>query len=371
MNICQVIESTSGGSVRVALDLTKHLIKADDKVTFIYSPLRADKQFLDEIKTIEQVNFIPVEMKRSVGFYDIISGFKLFKVLKKEGIFDVIHAHSSKAGGLVRLASIFLPKTTYIYTPHAFITMSPNASRFYGIVEKVLSYFCDGIITVSVAEKEHAVKKIDIRPSLIYVVPNGVAFEEKISRKDACMSLNLSPDDFIVGFVGRLVDQKNPLRMIETFSLIKKQKPDAKLVLVGDGDLLPDVKKAIEKADHEKDVVFCLNHKAKELMPAFDVLCCSSDYEGIPLVFLEALFLGVPVVTTPVGGTQEAIIDGKTGYVAAEFTPQALAVSAMKISVQTDKEKKNMRINALKHSCKFTVKRMGEQVRSIYKELQK
>lgn len=371
MHVCQIIESTSGGSVRVALDLTKHLLDAGDQVTFIYSPKRADQRFLDEIKTIKEAKFIPVVMHRSVGLHDLISGVKLFQLLKKEGPFDVIHAHSSKAGGLMRLASLFLPRATRIYTPHAFITMSPQASGIYGVIESMLSFLCEGIITVSQAEKEHAVKDLGIRPSLMYVVPNGVAFEKKITRTEACAAVGVSPDDFIVGFVGRFVAQKNPLRLIEAFTLIRKQKPKAKLIMVGDGELMEQVKKAAHKAGHDKHIIFCTDHKARALMPAFDVLCCSSDYEGIPLVFLECLSVGVPVVTTPVGGTQEAVVESKTGYVAKEFTPQALAVAVMKVATQTQVEKKDMRILTLKHSCMFTVNRMGKHVRTIYQELLK
>ncbi len=369
MRVCQIIESTSGGSVRVALDLTHYLLATGVDVTFIYSPLRADQHFLDEMKAIKNAKFIPVKMHRSVGLHDLVSGLKLYKTLKKEGPFDVVHAHSSKAGGLSRLVSLFLPKFLRIYTPHAFITMSPGASSLYCIAERILSKLSDAIITVSQAEKDHAVDKIKINPDLMHVVPNGIAFVKKVSRKEACHSVGLSSDNFIIGYVGRMVSQKNPLRLIKSFIHIRQQKPNAKLVMIGNGELLEDVQAAVLKSGLGDHVVFCTNHQAREIIPAFDVLCCSSDYEGIPLVFLEALSAGVPVVTTPVGGTQEAIIPGKTGFVAEKFTPQSLAIAVMRIGTQGPIEKAQMQNQAFDHGAIFTVKRMGSTVRQIYHDL--
>lgn len=371
MHVCQIIESTSGGSVRVALDLTQRLLASGDQVTFVYSPKRADARFLEEIKTIPDVKFVPHIMHRSVRLHDIRSGIGLWRLLRKEGPFDVLHAHSSKAGGLLRLASLFLPKSVIVYTPHAFITMSPHAHRLYGVIEKILSYFCDAIITVSQTEKDHAVSEIGIKSDLMHVVPNGVAFEKKVTREEACSSVGLSPDDFIVGYVGRLVAQKNPMRLVDAFTLVHKKKPDAKMIIVGNGELLDSVQKAVVKAGLEKAVVYCTNHQAREIMPAFDVLCCSSDYEGIPLVFLESLVVGVPVVTTPVGGTQEAVVPGETGFVSDAFTATSLADAVMCVAHQTPKEKGTMRAKALLHGGQFTVKQMGTRVRQIYETLLK
>ncbi len=369
MRVCQIIESSSGGSVQVALDLTRYLVGQGDDVTFIYSPLRADDAFFQEVAALPSVKFIPLPMQRAVGFHDLQAGWRLWRLLKRAGPFDVLHAHSSKAGGLMRLASLFLPRTVRIYTPHAFITMSPGASWIYGVAEYALSYLCEAIVPVSETEKEHAVQKLRLSMRKLHVVPNGIAFEEEPSRAQARQTLGLGENDFVIGFVGRLVAQKNPLRLVEAFSLLAAETPLARLVIVGNGDLLPATLEAVAQANLSDRVVFCTNHRARALMPAFDALCCSSDYEGIPVSFLEALTEGVPIVTTPVGGTQETVVPGQTGLVADDFSASALGARLRALASLSHAEKTAMREAARRHGALFSIERMGRSMRDLYVKL--
>ncbi|MFA6279341.1 MAG: glycosyltransferase family 4 protein [Bdellovibrionales bacterium] len=369
MRVCQLIESTSGGSVRVALDLTRGLLQVGDDVTFIYSPLRADEAFYAQKKGTDGALFLSLPMERSVGWRDLLSFFKLCRLLQKHGPFDVLHAHSSKAGALARLAGVFFSHTKIVYTPHAFVTMAPDASRLYGVIERGLSPLADAIIVVSEAEKDHALHAIGIAPHRIRVVPNGITFDKSITRGAARQAMGVDDSVFVVGFVGRLVEQKNPVRLIEAFSLVSQTHPSLRLVLVGNGPLLPLVEKKIAAMGCKDKVLFFKNHEAQPLMPAFDALLSSSDYEGLSLVFLEALQAGVPIVTTPVGGVQEAVLSGKTGFVADDFTVESLARALTQIVDVSQEERQQMSLASRQHGEAFTVEAMTRAVRQVYKDV--
>ncbi len=369
MRVCQLIESASGGSVRVALDLTQGLVRAGDDVTFIYSPLRADEAFYKKKDSLSCVRFEALPMERSVGWRDIVSLFRLYRLLKNEGPFDILHAHSSKAGALARLVGLFLPRLKVVYTPHAFVTMSPHASRLYGLIEWALSPFGAAIMAVSADEKQHAVKVLGIVPDKIRVVPNGIAFDSVATREVARQAMGLDDSVFVVGFVGRLVEQKNPMRLIEAFALVSRMQPALRLTLIGSGPLLPQVEETIGHAGIKDKVIFFKNHEAQPLISAFDVLLCSSDYEGLSLVFLEALQVGVPIVSTPVGGTHESVLSGQTGFVADAFTAASLAQALKAFVALPQDARQDMSAAAKRHGALFTVDAMTKAVRAVYQDV--
>jgi hypothetical protein len=113
-------------------------------------------------------------MRREVGAHDLMDAWRLYRCLRRAGPFHVIHGHSSKAGALARISGQFFPKAIIVYTPHAFVTMAPGVSCFYGAIEKILSLFCDAVIVVSDFEKEHALKCIGIDKRKVAVISNGV-----------------------------------------------------------------------------------------------------------------------------------------------------------------------------------------------------
>jgi hypothetical protein len=140
MRICHILEATGGGSGRSVLRLVAGWVTRGYDVTLIYSPVRAEPIFLATMKSIKGLKCFPLEMHRAVGLHDIGSGIGLYRLLKQHGPFDIIHSHSSKAGGLARLVGFFLPGAAQVYTSHAFITMAPDASPVYGWIEWLLSW---------------------------------------------------------------------------------------------------------------------------------------------------------------------------------------------------------------------------------------
>jgi len=368
MRVCQIIEPASGGSIRVALDISKGLSRRADEVSFLYSPLRADQNFYQTIDTISGVKFCPFVIKNSVGLHDLYALCKLLWFLKRTGPYDVLHAHSSKAGGLARLAGVFFPRMALVYSPHAFVTMAPSASRVYGLIERWLSRATDAIIAVSGFEKRHGVTELGIDPNKIVVIPNAVPAFPKADRTQARALMGVGPEAFVFGFVGRLVEQKNVGRLVAAFKIAADQNPSLNLVVLGDGACRSTLDEALAQNGLQNKVKVVGNQDARSYYAGFDAVVCSSDYEGFSLVFLEALAAGVPIVTTPVGGAEETVIEGKTGFVAPDFLEESLALLMLKIAALSVADRETMRQAALEHSKKFTIEAVLSSVYAVYAE---
>jgi glycosyltransferase involved in cell wall biosynthesis len=127
--------------------------------------------------------------------------------------------------------------------------------------------------------------------------------------------------------VGRLDRQKNPIRLIESFSKVIKNYPNARLIVIGDGVLRQAVEEAIrikQLSEHVKLVGLLHNQDVADWLRIADLLVLSSDYEGMPRCVIEALGCGVPVATTDVGEVHRVVHSGINGEIAHEHSVEGL-----------------------------------------------
>ncbi len=366
MRICHIIEAAGGGSGKVVIDLAREGVAAGDDVTVIYTPNRAEPSFVKALSSMPGLRLVTTPMRREVGAHDLMDAWHLYRCLRRVGPFHVIHGHSAKAGALARISGLLFPKAIIVYTPHAFITMAPRVSCFYGAIEKILSLFCDAVIVVSDFEKEHALNCIGIDKRKVAVISNGVQTSGFSDRVAARRELGYQDDEFVFGFVGRLSPQKNPLRLIEAFVLARRQRPDLKLAIVGEGPLRAAIEETIIQRGIASQAHFFGGKNGRDIMAGLDGLLCSSDYEGFPIVFLEALAAGVPVVTTPVGGARESAVDGQTGFVADDFSVESLALAMLKLIALDPEDRARMTEQACVHAQQFKIETVAAETRVLY-----
>ncbi|MFC4440899.1 glycosyltransferase [Caulobacter henricii] len=310
LKILLVTEPSGGGSGRHVVDLARELLLLGHIVAVIYSPVRAELKFIRELRGLSLMALEALPMRRAVGPWDIGCARELRRAIDRLGPFDVIHAHSSKAGALARLVA---PSGTLrVYTPHAFRTMDPATSNparlVYGSVEALLGRFVsDAIIAVSSEEADHA-GVLGIPLSKIHTVANGLTPAPIVDREAARAALGLQAGDIAVGFVGRLCEQKNPERFAEAICLANALDPRIRGVILGDGELLE-----VTMAAGGKALSVFSGFNAREYLPAFDLFVMTSRYEAMPYVLLEALQAGLPIISTAVGGTSFAVKHGENG----------------------------------------------------------
>ncbi len=231
---------------------------------------------------------------------------EIIEVIRQESP-DLVHAHTSKAGLLARLAAR-RTGTPALFTAHtwSFADGISNGRRWLTVpLERLAAGLGGKIISVSQANKDMALRRAIARPDSLIRIWNGVP---DVPLRASPGSGN--PPTLIM--VARFVAQKDHLLLIEALTGVAGE---WRLMLVGDGPLRPRVQDAITKAGLS-DRVLCLGDRSDiaSLLASADLSVLATKWEGLPLCILEAMRAGLPVVATNVGGVAEAVTDGVTGY---------------------------------------------------------
>ncbi|QDH79811.1 glycosyltransferase family 4 protein [Echinicola soli] len=128
--------------------------------------------------------------------------------------------------------------------------------------------------------------------------------------------LGLEEEDEIILFLGSFSAQKRPDRFLEIVHHLSKSRPRLKALMVGDGELFPGYQKQLE--EHPSIRHFGYQIDVSPFLAAADILVLTSDTEGLPGVVLEAAYFGVPTVSALVGGIEECLQDGESGFLVYE-----------------------------------------------------
>ena len=181
-----------------------------------------------------------------------------------------------------------------------------------------------------------ALHQAGVNPKKIFVARNGVDCQGRFhpeslkdARSDVRSRLGVPDDGLLLGWVGRLSEEKEPQLFVRTLA----QLPEARGLLIGDGPERFRVEQSIRELGlSERLCVTGFTSRVPELVAACDALLLTSRIEGSPLTILEAMSLEKPVIATDVGAVSEAVDDGETGYLIRESTPEAFAAAVRKLS---------------------------------------
>jgi glycosyltransferase involved in cell wall biosynthesis len=363
-----VTQASGGGVGRHFLDLAAGLNSRGVEVVGIYSPRKLDTACRSRLAAGGFPPLHQFPMRRAVHPLDGIDTWRLVRFIRSLGRFDIVHGHSSKGGALARLAARWLSIPS-VYTPNAFATQDrglPGWQRsFYGQVERWLARRTDAIIAVSHDEADHAREHLRIDAHKLHVIPNGIDAIDFPSREEARSRLGLADDEFAIGFVGRLAPQKAPDVMLRAFATVARAHRKARLVMVGNGPLEKETALLAEQLGLGNAVRLLGDVVATQVMPAFDVFCLSSRYEGLPYVLLEALAAGLPIVSTRVEGASMCITPNENGLLTPIDDPPALA-AALLFVIQNDALRRQFAAASARRVDRFTCRQMVDDVLSVY-----
>lgn len=220
---------------------------------------------------------------------------------------DLVHAHTSKAGLLARLAARHT-RTPAVFTAHtwSFADGVSHNRRWFAIpLERLAASLGGKIISVSQANKDMAMRRNVGRPESLIRIWNGVPDVPLRASAGAGNPLTLI-------MIARFAMQKDHLLLIEA---LRRIGGDWRLLLVGEGPLQGAVEAEIRRAGLQERIE-CLGDRSDvaELLASADLFVLATRWEGLPLSILEAMRAGLPVVATDVGGVAEAVTEGVTGY---------------------------------------------------------
>jgi len=242
---------------------------------------------------------------------------KLKQVIADRQI-DLIHAHDYKTDLLALLLSR-ATRARALATVHGWTGHSPREKHFYYPADKrVLARFPRLIAVSSDIARELIAHGAS--PAKVTTVLNGIdhtQFKREPARVAAARAaLGLEPHHVAIGAVGRLEPQKRFDLLIDAFATLRTRRPEARLIIAGDGSL----RRALEEQRQRlglQDSVRLTGHVTDviELHHAFDLFAQSSDYEGTPNSVLEAMAMETPIVATEAGGTAELVHHGEHGRI--------------------------------------------------------
>ena len=307
------IAQAAGGVERYIQMLLKYLDKSKIENILVCSFDYQTDQFSGLVDKIEQF-----DMKREIGINDFKAAWKIRKIIKKYNP-DIVYAHSSKAGAIVRIANIGL-KSKCIYNPHGWafnMRGSKIKQLIYAIIEKIMVPFCDRIICISDYEKKSAIDMNICNENKIKVIVNGIdikKYEEKergILRRE---KIGIPEDAFVIGMVGRISPQKAPDVFIRVAEKIKNVIPNSYLMIVGDGEHRDEIQQyAKEYGFEDKLLITGWVDNSMDYVELFDVAMLISRWEGFGLVLPEYMLSEKPIIATKVDAIPNIIKDNENG----------------------------------------------------------
>jgi glycosyltransferase involved in cell wall biosynthesis len=200
--------------------------------------------------------------------------------------------------------------------------------RLRGALSRRKYLACDQVIAVSRAIA--AVLAADGLPSgRVRVVYEGVPDRPPApGGREALRELGVPGGAPVVGNVAALTDHKDHATLLRAAALLRPRLPEARFVIVGDGELGASLRALSESLGLRDRVVFAgFRRDLDRLIPAFDVFCLSSHHEGLGTSLLDAMCFARPVVATGAGGIPEAVLDGHSGRVVPVGDAEALAAA--------------------------------------------
>ncbi|MBS1700722.1 MAG: glycosyltransferase family 4 protein [Armatimonadetes bacterium] len=333
------------GAVHSMLTLAKAQREAGHEVQFV--PFEG-KPFIEDLNRLGWKNR-PFRVRAKL---DPFACLRMARYFRQEKI-DVVHAHLSTSS----INGCFAAKLARI----------PSVATVHGMSGKLSFVFADHLIGVSEGVRQHLIQQ-GVRADRITAVYNGVDLPKDLpSKEEARATFDVPLDATVFGTVARLTPQKGIETSIRAFDLIQKSIPNSVYLLVGDGDSANEYQALTESLGLGDRVRFLGYHSnVFEPLSAMDMFLFPSLKEAMGISVAEALAVGLPVVSTNVGGLPE-VITSEVGALVPPNDAEAMAREAIRIATG-DREaySRNARQRA---KATFSVESMYRNTNDVYRRL--
>lgn len=310
---------------------------------------------ISDVVNYEGIRVIEVEMTRTISpIKDLVSLWKLYKIIKKEKPF-IVHSHTPKAGTLGMMAAKLagVPNRLHTIAGLPLLVATGAKRKLLDVVEKITYACATKIYPNSLGLKDIIIQNGYTKASKLKVIANGSSngidvnhfSDEHISGETKAIlreKLNISKNDIVFVFVGRLVTDKGINELITAFKKLSTEYQNIKLLLVGtfESDLDPlqnDTLNEIESNDNIINVGW-----QTDVRPYFaisSILAFPSYREGFPNVVMQAGAMGLPSIVTDINGCNEIITQDVNGLIIQPKNENELYL-AMKNLVENPNERK-------------------------------
>jgi glycosyltransferase involved in cell wall biosynthesis len=291
----------------------------------------------------------------------------------------IVHTHSSKAGILGRLAARLAGVPIVIHSIHGFGFHDRQAAPLRAallLLERAAARLTTHFIAVSRANLDRGLALGIVPPGRGTLIRSGIRvaeFEAATRRARAGgglrAELGIPAGAPLVGMVACLKPQKAPLDFVEVAARVAAARPEARFVLVGDGELREAVQDRARALGLDARLrLLGWRRDVPRLMADLDVLVLTSLWEGLPRVLPEAIAAGVPIVATGVDGTNDILMDGETGWVCRPSDLECLAGRVTRL-LAAPEEGRRMADRARRVLPEFDIDDMVRAQEALYADL--
>ena len=361
-----------GGAQDNTLLTVEGLNKDQYDVTLLTGP---GGEWLGRARQIPDLKVIIVpEIVREINlFYDIISIIKIFKIIKKHN-YQIVHTHSSKPGFSGRIASKLAGVPHIIHTIHGFPFndyMPRWQQSLYVLLERCLGRFTQKLITVCNLNKEKAIKLCIAPRNKFITIYSGIDFSKFHfkGKVDKERLFGISNSQKIVGMVGRLSKQKAPQIFIDAIPKVLIEFPDTMFLLIGDGELRPQLELQIKQLGIENNIVIQgFREDIPQVLSCLDIFVLSSLWEGLGRSLTEAMYMKCPVVATGVEGVPELVENEVVGLLVEPDDPDAISAGILALLKDASKAKRLAENAHSRVAHDFDAEKMVAEIHKLYQD---
>jgi glycosyltransferase involved in cell wall biosynthesis len=299
----------------------------------------------------------------------------LFAIIKEIRRFkpDVIHTHTAKAGVVGRIASILSGhKSIRVHTFHGHLLngyFGAGKTKLVILVEKFLALFTNQLLAVGTKVMDDLLAVGIGNQNKFGVMPPGLQLAEVPSRAAARKELGLNENANYCAFIGRITQIKRPDRFLDVVAEIKSRGIDLHFIVAGAGELFEYCQNRVS-AENLPVTFLGWREDIEVVLAAADFVLLTSDNEGTPLSLIQAGMVGIPVVATNVGSTNEIVVNSETGLL-TDLSVSQLANAVAKVATDSDLKAKMGAAGAEYTMARYGVARLVKDHQELYLKLLK
>ena len=387
IRVCHVITRfDKGGSAENTFLSCRDLDKKRYEVWLVHGPSLESRMGDAERQATEQnlaaareagvhVVCLPALQRSIAPKRDLEALWALYRLFRQILPF-IVHTHTSKAGLLGRWAALLARVPVILHSPHGHVFwgyFGQAATRLFITLERFTARFTQRLVMLTEQEKKDHMKVRIAPEDKFVVIHSGVDFrrfdELPPDPGEIRTSLSLPANAFVIGAVGRLTAIKGHRYLIEAVAALAPRLDNLCCILVGDGELRPDLESLAEHLGIRRRIFF-LGWRADvpAIASLFDVFVFPSLNEGMGKALVEAMALGRPVVATAVGGILNLVKDGQNGLLVPPGNAEILA-KAIEFLYQDHKLRDRLGQGGRQTAQLYSSERMVRRIEELYGNL--